>query len=78
MGSVATVAAAQKAVARKTGWPIGMVMNKPEFALKPTALGTLGDLIREATRERFMLFEYWEPTDQVFSEVFNEFSKSYI
>jgi hypothetical protein len=39
---------------------------------------TLGDLTREATRELFMLFEYWEPTDQVFGEVFNEFSKSYI
>jgi hypothetical protein len=195
------VAAAQKAVARKTGWPIGMVMNRPEFAPKPTALGiravieagdrfdywalnknggfyflriveedtdlgrqgrgekrwiyfdtriwrvaeallhcaslyqelelppetlitirivhsglrnrflgvgsqtrmmhwdrkseedevvwsktvplgsieaTLGDLTREATRELFMLFEYWEPTDQVFGEVFTEFSKSKI
>ena len=38
----------------------------------------LGDLTREATRELFMLFEYWEPTDQVFGEVFNEFSKSNI
>lgn len=195
------VAASQKAVTRKTGWPIGMVMNKPEFAPKPTAFGiravieagdrfdywsldknggfyflrildedtdldrqrrgekqwiyfdtriwrvaeallhcsspyrelglhaetlivirichsglenrllgvgnpmrmmrwhrksqedaivwsktvplgsieaTLADLTREATRELFMLFEYWEPTDQVFGEVFNEFSKSYI
>jgi hypothetical protein len=47
------VAAAQKAVARKTGWPIGMVMNKPEFAPKPTAFG-----IRAAieTGDRF---DYW-------------------
>jgi len=195
------VAAAQKAVARKTGWPIGMVMNRPEFAPKPTAFGiravieagdrfdywslhknggfyflrileedtnlgrqgrgdkqwvyfdtrtwrvaeallhcaslyqelglppetliticivhlglknrflgvanqmrmmhwdrkseedelvwsktvplgsieaTLADLTREATRELFMIFEYWEPTDQVFGEVFTEFSKSRI
>jgi len=195
------VAAAQKAVARKTGWPIGMVMNKPEFAPKPTVFGirviieaqdlfdywslhkngayyflrildedtdydlqrrgkkrwiyfdtriwrvaevllhcsnlyrelelppetpivirivhsglkdrflgvanpmrmmhwdrkseedehvwsktvplgsieaTLGDLTREATRELFMLFEFWEPTEQIFGEVFNEFSRSKI
>ena len=39
---------------------------------------TLADLTREATRELFMIFEYWEPTDQVFGEVFTEFSKSRI
>jgi hypothetical protein len=39
---------------------------------------TLGDLPREATKELFMLFGYWEPTDQIFGEVFNEFLKSYI
>lgn len=37
---------------------------------------TLEDLTREAAKELFMVFEFWEPSDQVFSEIFNEFSRS--
>src|ERR1700720_3435081 len=34
----------------------------------------LADLTPEVTRELFMLFEFWEPTEQIFGEIFNEFS----
>jgi len=37
---------------------------------------SLADLTREMTRALFMLFEFWEPTDQIYREVFNEFSKA--
>jgi hypothetical protein len=47
------VAAAQRAVARKTGWPIGLVMNRAEFAPKPTSSGI------RATIDTGDLFDYW-------------------
>ena len=37
---------------------------------------SLADLTKEITRELFMVFEFWEPTDHIYREVFNEFSKS--
>jgi hypothetical protein len=44
---------AQKAVCRNTGWPIGVVMTKPEFAPIPTAWGI------RARIESGELFDYW-------------------
>jgi hypothetical protein len=39
---------------------------------------TLKDLTREAANELFMLFEFWQPGEQIFGEVFDEFSKSIV
>jgi hypothetical protein len=47
------LAAAQKSVVRKTGWPIGLVMSRPEFAPRPTASGI------RAIVDAQQLFDYW-------------------
>jgi hypothetical protein len=47
------VAAAQRAVARKTGWPVGAVLNNPELAPKPSAFGV------RAIINAWGLFDYW-------------------
>jgi hypothetical protein len=50
------VTAAQKAVCRNTGWPMGVVLTKPEGAPKP-----LKDGIRATIYSNFMgeMFDYW-------------------
>jgi len=54
LDQVRLVVAAQKAIVRKTGRPIGMVMNKPEFAPKPAADG-INATIDDGTNR----FDYW-------------------
>jgi hypothetical protein len=45
--------AAQKSVCRNTGWPIGVVMTKPEFAPAPTVTGIRAVIKSGGT------FDYW-------------------
>jgi hypothetical protein len=50
------LAAAQKSVCRNTGWPIGVVLTKPEFAPKP-----MSDGIRAVIQARTLIerFDFW-------------------
>jgi hypothetical protein len=47
--------AAEKSIVRKTGWPIGLVMQKPEFSPKPTAFGARAIIDATAIGS----FDYW-------------------
>jgi hypothetical protein len=49
------VAAAEKSVLRKTGWPIGIVLHNPKVSPKPTVFG-----VRAIIDSRnFGFFDYW-------------------